>query len=79
MARLVTVRDLGNRRRPPSSARIQGSRGGAAVKSSNVFHCSRPNRSRVLRRALLAQYIAEPVRGEDGRQIHFADPLVDRI
>ena len=50
--------------------------GGAVVLSSNVFHCSRPNRSRAFRRALLAQYIVEPVTGEDGRQIHFADPLV---
>lgn len=49
--------------------------GGAVVMSSNVFHCSRPNRSAALRRSLLAQYVAEPVTGEDGRQIHFADPL----
>ena len=50
--------------------------GAAVALSSNVFHCSRPNRGHALRRALLAQYVAEPVTGEDGRQIHFADPLV---
>ena len=50
--------------------------GAAVVFSSNVFHCSRPNRSDANRRALLAQYVAAPVTGEDGRQIHFADPFV---
>ena len=50
--------------------------GGAVVFSSNLFHCSRPNRSPAHRRALLAQYVAAPVTSEDGRQIHFADPFV---
>ncbi len=50
--------------------------GGMVVMSSNVFHCSRPNRSPAPRRALLAQYIARPITGEDGRRIHFADPFV---
>ena len=51
--------------------------GAAVVFSSNLFHCSRPNRSRAYRRALLAQYIAAPVIGEDGKQIHFADPFIN--
>ena len=50
--------------------------GGAVVMSSNVFHCSPPNRGQALRRAIIVQYVSEPVTGEDGRQIHFADPLV---
>ena len=28
------------------------------------------------RRAIIVQYVSEPVTGGDGRQIHFADPLV---
>ena len=50
--------------------------GAAVVFSSNVFHCSRPNRTGAPRRALLAQYVAAPVTAEDGQQIHFADPFI---
>ena len=50
--------------------------GAAVVFSSNLFHCSRPNHSTTHRRALLAQYVAAPVTGEDGKQIQFADPFI---
>ena len=50
--------------------------GSIAVFSSNCFHRSGTNTTSKMRRVYLAQYSAEPIIRPDGRQLHFADPIL---
>jgi len=50
--------------------------GSIAVFSSNCFHRSGANTTSKMRRVYLAQYSAEPIIRPDGRQLHFADPIL---